>query len=494
MASPGRNEPCPCGSGRKFKHCCLRAHDEESGQRVRLRSAEGVLVPALFSYAAQEFGEEFFDEAWDEFFLWNDVPDDVERSKELGTTFDPFFVFAFVPDSAEDELPAGWPTEPVALHFLHHEVESAPQFHREFIEQACKSPASFFVVEAVTVGRSLNIKDILTGRRFHVLEQSASQTLTVGDLTFTRVITVGGASILIGACSWVIPASWHIPIIDMRERFRPKGLLTREELQDYNVELRQAYHEIVDALMHPKIPVMQNTDGDPLELTTLTYALRVSAAVAIERLTPLAMLRDEAHMTDETYDATGALCSATLTWIKAGNRKMKDWDNTTLGTLRVNGSQLVVEVNSARRRRRIEKEIAKRLGPTTTLVDASITDFAEVLRERRASASASVASLPPEETMPSSPELQAIEAELARKHWDAWLDTKVPALGNRTPRQAAKSASGRERLEALFASYGQNRIIGGRNMFEPDIATLKQKLAWPDGAGDRERPDRRRRP
>ncbi|HNJ08571.1 MAG TPA: SEC-C metal-binding domain-containing protein [Plasticicumulans sp.] len=19
---PGRNEPCPCGSGRKYKHCC----------------------------------------------------------------------------------------------------------------------------------------------------------------------------------------------------------------------------------------------------------------------------------------------------------------------------------------------------------------------------------------------------------------------------------------------------------------------------------------
>jgi uncharacterized protein len=25
-AQPGRNQPCPCGSGRKFKHCCISIH------------------------------------------------------------------------------------------------------------------------------------------------------------------------------------------------------------------------------------------------------------------------------------------------------------------------------------------------------------------------------------------------------------------------------------------------------------------------------------
>ncbi|MEW6759152.1 MAG: SEC-C metal-binding domain-containing protein, partial [Acidobacteriota bacterium] len=23
MTGPGRNDPCPCGSGKKFKKCCL---------------------------------------------------------------------------------------------------------------------------------------------------------------------------------------------------------------------------------------------------------------------------------------------------------------------------------------------------------------------------------------------------------------------------------------------------------------------------------------
>ena len=475
MTTVGRNDSCPCGSGRKLKHCCLRVQDVEDTLRVRLRSAEGALVPALFSYATQEFGREFFDEAWDEFFLWNDVPDDIGSSKEFGTTFDPFFVFDFVPDAAEDPLPDGWPTEPLALHFIHNEVESAPELHREFIEQACKSPASFFVVEAVSAGRALDIKDILTSRRFHVLEQSASRTLHVGDVLFTRVVTAGGGSIMIGACPWVIPASWHIPIIDMRDRFRPKRPLTRDELIDYDLEIRQTYHELVDRLLHPTPPVMQNTDGDAIELTTLTYELGVPVAEAVERLTPLATLRGEVYIADEVRDAAGTLTAATLTWIKAGNRKIKEWDNTTLGTLRSDGSRLVVEVNSARRRRRVEREIAKCLGSAATLVDTTVTDLAEALKRRRETHSVAPSHLStPADSLPP-PELQAIEAELARKHWDAWLDTKVPALANRTPRQAVKTASGRERLEALLTDYSQ-KSVSGRNAFEPDIVTLKQKL------------------
>lgn len=473
MTTVGRNDLCPCGSGRKFKHCCLRLQEVEDNLRVRLRSAEGVLIPALFTYATQEFGPEFFDEAWDEFFLWNDVPDDIENSKEFGTTFDPFFLFDFVPDTAEDPVPDEWPTEPVALHFLHHEVESVPELHRQFIEQACQSPASFFVAEAVFAGRALDIKDILTGRRFHVLEHSASCTLRVGDLLFTRVVTAGGGSIMIGACPWVIPASWHIPMIDMRERWRPKRLLTRDELNDYRLEIRETYHDIVDRLLHPTLPVMQNTDGDPIELTTLTYELGVPVAEAVERLTPLATLRGDVHLSDDGRDADGTLVSATLTWIRAGNRQHKEWDNTTLGTLRLDGSKLEVEVNSARRRRRIEKEIAKRLGSAAALIDTTVADWADAFDRR--GGSVEPLHLATSDDSPPPPELQAIEAELARKHWDAWLDTKLPALGNRTPRQAAKTASGRERLEALLAGYSQ-KSDSSRNAFEPDIVTLKQKL------------------
>lgn len=29
----GRNEPCPCGSGRKYKHCCLLTKRQQARER-----------------------------------------------------------------------------------------------------------------------------------------------------------------------------------------------------------------------------------------------------------------------------------------------------------------------------------------------------------------------------------------------------------------------------------------------------------------------------
>jgi hypothetical protein len=74
-----------------------------------------------------------------------------------------------------------------------------------------------------------------------------------------------------------------------------------------------------------------------------------------------------------------------------------------------------------------------------------------------------------------TPKIEALEADWSRKHWDAWIDTKVPALGNRTPRQAAKTLRGRERLEALLSDY-ERSAERSRSAFVPDIAELRRIL------------------
>ena len=62
--STGRNEPCPCGSGRKYKRCCLAAEEAATAQapgsaRVRERLFEEHGFPwvayLLTGFAPREF-------------------------------------------------------------------------------------------------------------------------------------------------------------------------------------------------------------------------------------------------------------------------------------------------------------------------------------------------------------------------------------------------------------------------------------------------------
>ena len=49
MTKVGRNEPCPCGSGKKYKACCLGKHagQDTLGQKLLMWGVIAVLVIGL---------------------------------------------------------------------------------------------------------------------------------------------------------------------------------------------------------------------------------------------------------------------------------------------------------------------------------------------------------------------------------------------------------------------------------------------------------------
>ncbi|PKO62798.1 MAG: hypothetical protein CVU24_02470 [Betaproteobacteria bacterium HGW-Betaproteobacteria-18] len=44
MTKPGRNDPCPCGSGKKYKHCCLNKTVQQAG-KLATRQTQGSHLP-----------------------------------------------------------------------------------------------------------------------------------------------------------------------------------------------------------------------------------------------------------------------------------------------------------------------------------------------------------------------------------------------------------------------------------------------------------------
>jgi hypothetical protein len=455
---PGRNEPCSCGSGRKYKHCCLPNRSLEESSRLRVRAAEGRVIPSLLQFIAERWGEPLIAHAWEDFWNYDDAPDDLMTTPEFEPMFIPWLVLGFVPDPHAEEGAPDWPTEPIGLTWLATADPEISEADRAYIETACRSPMSAFAIEQVNPGRSIDLKDVLTGRRFHVLEQSASQTLRPADLIFARVLTIDEVSLTLGVAPFVVPPRWHTHIIDWRDRMFGKRLMTRQDLADCDLEIRDLYFDITAELLNPTPPQLCNTDGDPIALTTLTYDLKTTANSAFERLLLLATLDGEVHEDEVTRDESGAVTSATFSWIKSGNRQHRHWENTILGTMRIETGRLVADVNSTRRANRLKREIAKRLGQSATLIETTVVDPSEALEARARGEAAVKTQVEPPAEPPE--ELQAIQADLLRQEWTAWLDTRVPALGNKTPRQAARTTSGRERLEALLAAFDRDAESG----------------------------------
>ena len=163
-------------------------------------------------------------------------------------------------------------------------------------------------------------------------------------------------------------------------------------------------------------------------------------------------------------------------WLKEGNRQNPGWANTVLGHIVIDGQELTIEVDSQERADVIKREITRRLGKRARFRHAVIQSPEKMLEE--AVRGVSDEDLPfagsSSEELQALPEVQAKLREMADQHWKAWLDAPLPALQGATPREAAKTSSGRERLEALFLQFGQ--FNESPQPCSADLASLRRAL------------------
>lgn len=223
-------------------------------------------------------------------------------------------------------------------------------------------------------------------------------------------------------------------------------------MQTTRRRMREAEGRLVSLLWqlhHPAPPTIPNTDGDPLEPTVLTFTLTCSPAETFAKLKSLNVTHSQEELlADAELDAQGSLRASAVDWSKRGNRVHATWDNTTLGHLKVEDRTLTAEVNSRKRANRLRREIEKRLAGRVRLDTTEIQSIESLLAQSRKRAQAGGN---PEPELP--PEALAELERMQDAHWESWLDESVPAPKGQTPREAAGSTTGRERLEALLADF-----------------------------------------
>ncbi len=499
----GRNDPCPCGSGKKYKRCCL-VNDEASqtanrtldNEWLKLRRTEGEMVHLLLHVARDWHGEDFLKNAWQEYTRTANEPIDINEAPEAQTSLIPWAVFDYVPPKPEAEADS-LPDFPVALSFLFTADHDLMPHERQFITAMCGQPYSFWSVQEAWPGKSLKLRNLFTGVEDTVKELKASEVLKKGDIVYTRVVSMGRTAIMVGLAPYTFPPNYHFEVLEAREilfgrqrKIAPQKLLACEPL------LRQVYFGLRRRLLNPVMPVLQNTDGDPLEFVKLNYQLNCAPRTAFEKLRSLnPFASEEELLADAERDESGTLRSLKFDWLKQGNKMHYGWDNTIMGNVSIAEGELVIDVNSVKRAEKIQAEIRKRLGDSAILKDSRVESLEQKLAElEEVSPEAQQGRREEQEAFAALPEVQAQIKKMAAQHWAEWLDRPVPVLKGKTPKQAAKSAAGRERLEALLTDF-ERKVEVNNDPFAPNVTELRTRLGLAPGpATEKARQNRRASP
>jgi len=453
----GRNDPCPCGSGKKYKQCCLVKQIDEVHSQLELawrrvrRALEGLPVKML-EFIGETYGSVAVHEAWEEFFQGEPPPFDPESPHFA--VFCSWWYFRWTPDFPESGVTDKSLTDTApALALLQRKGNRVDPVLQSYLRNGLQAPLSFYEVVSVSSGKGLRLREFFTHRESDVIERSASQMLRAGELVFGSLVECEGVIVIEGIGGVAMPPAIKQTLIDFAEELRLTPRTTMEQLADYDLELIALYLDASADLLQPAVPQLNNTDGDPMALQALVYDIQ-SADEAFHALWDLNFQESEAEQRKmATLTESGAIQQAEIAWLERGNKMHSSWDSTVLGRLLIEGKRLRVEVNSDNRAAGIRKIIDARLGANARY---RITERQSL--EKMLSEAGGVDGLrdDSESALLESPEIQEQLRQMLAAHYETWPDVALPALSGKTPREACRTKRGRERVAALLDEIEHN--------------------------------------
>jgi tetratricopeptide (TPR) repeat protein len=452
----GRNDPCPCGSGKKYKKCCLLKAEATSEAR-RPESADERLRQRLTAYVGGSLPQAEMDRAMREFF---GEQFDLDKKR-----------LAVDPDGVE----AVWPAflewlihdfrlstgSPAIARFLAERGRSLPAEERAILEEWQDAAVGLHEVLDLEPGRSLTLRDVFTGETRTVREVRGSLSAVRWDLIGARMIRVHGEPFLSGTVTAFHPADREGLVAHVKERYQSycrdhPGASWREFFRAESLILHRYAERLVREARPPKLCT---TEGHSVMLGRLRYDIRDSRRL-LEALTA-------APDFEETTEPGGQAETRHFAWLRTGpaewyvkeTKHPRDTMVLTsqrldadagevasgLGTLTVEGDQLTVETMSAERLAWAKARLAD-------LVGNAILLRADVVEDPMQKISSMPEPDVAKEATPQIPmELQTrLLGQMLHKHYTAWLDQKIPALDSRTPRQAARDMLLRPKLIQLL--------------------------------------------
>jgi hypothetical protein len=455
--SIGRNDPCPCGSGKKYKKCHGASHraaapSNESARASALKAVDVALAQRLARFTRARYGPDWLQYSLESAGL---LDDGSLSDADMPIVF-PWLVYF------NSHTPSGLTPAQEWRDHQRHRISSDERLLLDAYEMAW---LSLWEVVEVESGVGSRLTDVLTREERFVRDVSSTSTLQRFDTLLAIVLTVDDVSFFGGAHAQPLPPRFAETVT--REARRMCRVRTRpvsaEKLRDpeLQLDLLVLWRDVVGDMANQPPPVLLNTDGDPIALTTDSFALLAPRDEVVHRLTEVPGVQEpEQEGNDAVFVVT-----------KPGNPMNRSWENTIIGRMVLSRTRLSIETNSTRRADALRSLVEARL--------AGLVRFSLRTEENASHMMADALAAPrvgPVQERLTAEEEVAIR-EFRERHMRDWLDDSIPALEGLTPRDAARSSRARPKLETLLKEFEQHeaRLPEQQRI---DLRSLREPLGF----------------
>jgi len=424
---PERNDPCWCGSGKKYKKCHLR-EDEEKESPVAPRvpmpdDASNRLRRKLGESAEKGLSETEFRRVATAFYGEDGIAADSDGS----ILFD-WLIFDRQASPAQPTL---------AQTYANRFSATLPPDQGALLQAWIPAVCSLYETLKIEPGSGVRLRDLLRGGEVFVRDISMSRSLVQWDCFFVRVLDCNGHFELSSDALSVARPLVNPLLGWLNDSRTTSGLSWNEFLRRRSADVRREVFRLYRQQRN-NLKILTN-EGDAVMFAKARFAIfdQAKLRAALESARHLSLNQDGSY-----------------TWLD-GDR--------SLGTLAIVKSTLTLECISP-----------ERLDRGKAMLETLAGGAVSLLGDELQSVESALASAPKHPPKPSGipPEIEKkLVGEFYAKHYANWPDQPLPALGGNTPRQSARSAKGREALEGLL-----------RQMENGEERKRHDGLAWYDFA------------
>ncbi|MGL5345952.1 MAG: SEC-C metal-binding domain-containing protein [Peptostreptococcaceae bacterium] len=204
----GRNELCPCGSGIKYKRCCLNKDVvlERAGRKVTLSQKQySELYAKLYQYSREDKFKEEYEKAKEMFYIVED--------ETINAKFERFFNTYFIQDHIMDSKKV------MTVAYYEDNKERMTTNEVEILKSLFESYVSIYEVKSVLEGKIL-LKDCLTDKEVYTEDVNLLADFEVGSHMIARIVTIEDISILIDITISISDAVKDVIVNDIMYLFK----------------------------------------------------------------------------------------------------------------------------------------------------------------------------------------------------------------------------------------------------------------------------------